>query len=149
MKPVYQSRTDEPAQHGDCFAACVASMLELPLCDVPHFYADSDRTDRPLLPRELAFQQQWFASQGITYVEFGFVCALSLIFKNMAERNGTLHYLLTGNNLRRRAHSVIARGDRIVHDPAVLPAEATAGLTTIVGPCNDGAYRVGFMVRNL
>lgn len=31
-----------PESHGDCFRACVASILELPIQEVPHFFHDGD-----------------------------------------------------------------------------------------------------------
>lgn len=39
MKPVDQQFVHDPAngQHGDCMRACIASLLELPIADVPHF----------------------------------------------------------------------------------------------------------------
>lgn len=41
MKPVYQTIFYDPAEppRGNCFAACVASLLEIPLEDVPDFCA--------------------------------------------------------------------------------------------------------------
>lgn len=42
MKPVPQRITDhDPARglYGDCFKCCLASILELPYEDVPHFFA--------------------------------------------------------------------------------------------------------------
>lgn len=39
MIPVDQQFVHDPenGQHGDCMRACIASLLELPIADVPHF----------------------------------------------------------------------------------------------------------------
>jgi len=59
MLKIYQD--DLTPQTGNCFAACVASILELPLHTVPNFCNTSD----PWWP---AFQQ-WLAQRGLTAVE--------------------------------------------------------------------------------
>lgn len=45
MKPVYQTqfgsgRSDDDRPLGNCFTACIASLLELPIAQVPHFYEE-------------------------------------------------------------------------------------------------------------
>lgn len=49
MKPVHQTlfgSSDAPqAERGNCFPACIASLLEIELSDVPHFYALHDKPD--------------------------------------------------------------------------------------------------------
>jgi hypothetical protein len=51
MKPVYQRIID--AGKGDCFAACLASILELPLESVPNFRAlETPEADMNKLARE-------------------------------------------------------------------------------------------------
>ena len=40
MQPIMQTNTDVPG--GDCFRACVASILELPIHHVPHFCGGED-----------------------------------------------------------------------------------------------------------
>lgn len=44
MKPVDQQHfyQEEPRKYGDCYRACVASILELPLTEVPHFLEQAD-----------------------------------------------------------------------------------------------------------
>lgn len=44
MKPAYQ--LDHSQQTGDCLRACVASILELPITDIPNFW---EQTQDPLL----------------------------------------------------------------------------------------------------
>lgn len=44
MTPVDQSQfyQEEPRQYGDCVRAVLASLLDLPLSEVPHFLQDAD-----------------------------------------------------------------------------------------------------------
>lgn len=48
MHPVWQTLfpTEENALRGNCFAACLASLLELPLEDVPHVMEHGDWRER-------------------------------------------------------------------------------------------------------
>ncbi len=56
MKPVYQTVLAPP--DGNCFAACVASILEMSIEDVPNYTAD-DWYER---------WQEWFAQLNLTLV---------------------------------------------------------------------------------
>ena len=50
MKPVFQTQFDipangesiDPTKHGDCFKACIASIFELPLDEIPYFVHHED-----------------------------------------------------------------------------------------------------------
>lgn len=44
MKPVYQTQfyQEEPRRYGDCVRAVIASLLELPITEVPHFLELAD-----------------------------------------------------------------------------------------------------------
>jgi hypothetical protein len=54
MKPVYQENVD--AGTGDCFSACLASLLEIPLASVPKF-----RRDNPVPNDMMADARKWLA----------------------------------------------------------------------------------------
>lgn len=54
MKPVFQENID--AGTGDCFSACLASILELPLDAVPKF-----RRDNPVPNDMMADARRWLA----------------------------------------------------------------------------------------
>lgn len=70
MKPVMQTNTNVPG--GDCFRACVASILEIPLLDVPHYHETG--TDE----RWWEKFQAWLSSRGMIalYAEAGSLHAI-------------------------------------------------------------------------
>jgi hypothetical protein len=79
MKPVDQTILHDPAngRYGNCFAAFLASTLEIPIEDVPHFadgWPEPDEFNRRinafLAPLNLAFMcvniEDWCSSMGVT-----------------------------------------------------------------------------------
>ncbi len=108
MKPVDQTAFGFPG--GNCFSACVASLLEIPLEEVPYFMGDSLEDDGGAWWERFA---EWLRPHGFW----------PLCFK--ASRDGWtpagLH-ILSGKSPRELAnpkalHSVVARGSEIEHDP--------------------------------
>ena len=113
MTPVDQTVTGDK---GDCFRACIASILDLPTEDVPHFFAESDDMN--------GAAAEWLARRGVNF--------LSMYFQNPEALQYT-HFafggfcVLGGYGPRRdergdhRQHAVVARilpfGVEIVHDP--------------------------------
>jgi hypothetical protein len=88
---------------GNCFSACVASLLEIQLDSVPYFMADDEWFQR---------FSDWLAPQGLWPVCFKL---------DGAWRPDGLH-ILSGKSPREpenpdALHSVVARHDHIVHDP--------------------------------
>ena len=103
MKPVDQTTFGYP--HGNCFSACVASLLELPIDAVPFFMGAGDDWYEKF--------SLWLSFHGKGFYPVGF----------KLEKNGLgwtpagLH-ILTGKSPRGDfLHSVVARGRSIVHDP--------------------------------
>jgi hypothetical protein len=62
----------------------------------------------------------------------------------MARNHPGLTYVLIGCTARFKTHAVLARDDRIIHDPAT-----SAGDTVLTRQCNDGFTRVGFLALAL
>lgn len=111
MKPVDQTSFGYP--EGNCFSACVASILELPIAEVPHFGADETWFDT---------LSSWLRLRG-----------LWAFMVHASERDHRLllrgHYILSGRSPRGDfLHAVVAHGDMIVHDPH----PSRAGLLTMV-----------------
>lgn len=114
MKPVKQTIGAPP--NGNCFAACVASILEVPLTGV-------------INPRGEDYQdkwRQWFAKKGLTWVEVD-VEALRI------GRGGYTHFIVhkdhhwiaavpslnyTNDDGSHKWHSVVMKGDELAHDPS-------------------------------
>lgn len=95
MKPVDQDRFGVPG--GNCFSACVATLLELPLSEVPYFMDD--------WPRSF---DQWLHERGLYAMSFTLPSDPALL-----PRGG---YILGGQSPR-GSHAVVAMGAEIVHDP--------------------------------
>lgn len=84
---------------GNCFSACVASILELPIDDVPFFGAD-----------ELWWTRfsEWLEARNL----------YAVCLKHRAGRAPVGYHILSGKSPRGEfLHSVVAKGDDIVHDP--------------------------------
>ncbi|MBA3777439.1 MAG: hypothetical protein H0X11_13560 [Betaproteobacteria bacterium] len=102
MKPVNQRKAD------DCFAACLASLLELPLAIVPS-YAKRDAA------YQVVRMQEWLRRLGLTYLEI-----------NLSQRPRTgspmLGVLTVEVPACEHLHAVVAEYHdgriKVVHDPA-------------------------------
>lgn len=92
-----------PEERGDCFSACLASLLELDLAEVPRFCElDGDWT--PAI-------NQWLAGLGLAYVELGYSDYTVEVRKRLG------WHVVSGRSPRGHRHSVVAQGGELVHDP--------------------------------
>ncbi len=103
MIPVTQTKFGP--EEGNCFSACVASILELGIEDVPHFCAYSNK--RWLREAEAWLRENYnltllsFASRGTS----GVYCIPAI------------HHILSGQSVRGLCHSVVGFRGKVVHDP--------------------------------
>lgn len=115
MKPVFQTRTQVPG--GNCFQACVASIFELPLDDVPYFL-DGAAGDSRWTP------EQWNAVR--SFAETNNTRATWLdpddkadrVYIEKLEQSG-LFYIATGPSptYPQYHHCVVMQHGQYVHDP--------------------------------
>jgi hypothetical protein len=134
MKPVDMTVTHDPdnGSYGDCFRACLASLLELPITAVPHIMdgnPDQDEFNR----RTSAFLKL----HGLFFMEIPIwdlrewmdACGIDDIW-----------HTITGDspNFADTRHCVVGHNGRIAHDPA----PSRKGLT---GEREKWVY--GFLVR--
>lgn len=98
MKRVAQTAFGRP--DGNCFEACLASILELPLKDVPHF------TDENWLYRYNRWLQWHFSLQ--------LFLASPTVLSTLSPDTYTI---ANGANWRKASHSVVMQGGVLVHDP--------------------------------
>lgn len=100
MKPIFQTKfpTEENPKQGDCFRACIASILELRLEEVPDFCASQGDWETNF--------HQWLAEKGLSSVEVNL--GPDQIIYPVTE--GTL-CIVSGTTSRHptRLHSVIGR----------------------------------------
>ena len=137
MRPIYQVTGALPGTNGDCFQACLASVFDLSLKEVPNFMEGSQ--NGKLLPVEKKKElNEWLATYRCRYLELGYNTTLDWLLPQMAAEMEDHHYLLTGRNKSYHIHTVVCRGKIVIHDPATNP-----GTNTIYGACHDGFYRIG------
>ena len=131
MKPVDQTRcncgdhsTEAP---GNCWAACIASLLEVPLAEVPdeaNFWKPGMSQSQSYRPYEKAVFA-WLRERGVLLVEV----KLPDVFYRGGDWNP--YCILSGPSPRNPEvqHAVIGQGATIIHDPH----PSRAGLLKIEG----------------
>lgn len=120
MKPVKQTKFGFP--YGNCMAACAASILEIPLEDVPDFTADYDASSDDA-DQDRVFWQAWYA----WWRERGYHCVMLRgrgIEQDLTVIDGWegMPVLLGGKSPRGEwGHCVVGKMGRykphLVHDP--------------------------------
>lgn len=111
MKPVFQTTFGGPRgpmeERGNCFSACIASLLELTIEEVPTFVLEEDWH---------AAAQTWLGARGywmLTLPWHGHGDWYNAVLYPFAG-----YHLLGGQSPRGEfGHSVVAHAGRIVHDP--------------------------------
>lgn len=131
MKPVDQTIFGVP--DGNCFAACVASLMGLALEDVPNFCSHKDWFER---------LRVWLAPRGFVPIAFepSDACGTDDLFDHV----GDAFAIVGGRAARGHLHACVYRGGRLVHDPH----PSRAGLLSVkdvivfvcVDPCTVSAF---------
>jgi hypothetical protein len=104
-----------PTAYGDCLRAALASVLDLPAEDVPHFAHDG--ADPEIV---LQRARDYLRPMGLT----AFVSiydgsnSRAEVLEYMAERNPDTTYLLFGLVSEGGGHVVVCTGGKVVHNPA-------------------------------
>lgn len=107
MIPVDQDVFGE--EKGNCWSACIASILELKLKEVPNFCGGQDHNFKPCSPDD------WAKETGIWLEKRGYVGAFFLAPD--IYRPDSFH-ILSGKSPRGEwEHAVVALGNALVHDP--------------------------------
>ena len=112
MIPVNQQYKHQPGKgiFGDCYRACIASVLEKPIEDVPHFLIDD--------PSQEVYEeriQKFFKDNKIVRICIPYMTDPRVHMKNV---NSNIYYILSGTSSDGIAHSVVCIDNGIVHDPA-------------------------------
>lgn len=103
MLPVDQTETE--LGRGNCLAACVASILDLDISEVPNFRLSPDAWES---------MQEWLSLRGL--------CAVRVSLGSIVRAKPGLSCIVTGNSPRNPVlHAVVGRWDGesavIIHDP--------------------------------
>lgn len=105
---------DDPKRKGNCVAACVATILGLPLAQVPHFiefgiaYGDSENVN------EVSHGNNWWAMM------LGFLAGRGLWvveLDKVTDADPHEFVLVAGMSPRGVVHQVVYREGRLWHDP--------------------------------
>lgn len=133
MTPVMQLEQD------DCFRACLASLADKPLNQVPHFFRGL-RNGQPIDEQTQGRIQIWFKSLGLCLIRFPLpLDTLNAALIAMALSHPGPRYILTGRSIKGTDHAVIARDGHIVHDPAHPPVGLFSGHENgVFGVCMIG-----------
>lgn len=151
MKPVFQAVRYVDAEHGkcgDCFPACIASILELPLSDVPNFTQLSlDREIARGVPLAEAWKSgtdwwymlnDWLAPRGFMYMEF----PNAEDWPNDIRSRIGFHIMIGRSPRGDFDHCVVGKAGVVVHDPsegASSPHLATLKAYGLFIPLNPAA----------
>lgn len=103
MKPVDQEFMHGNGRHGDCFRACVASILELPLSEVPHF--NQLAADAGDVMEWSTLFAQWCGERGVDF------------YSTEADAKPPGWAIMSGPAGRGPLHSVVAFCGEMKHDP--------------------------------
>ena len=137
MIPMFQMIKHDPKNGtwGDCQRACIASLMELDLEHVPHFFDQG----KPLT-EAMQLLYDFLADYGLGYVTIPFTGTVDDVLAAMAHHNPGMHYILVGESgkLPGIGHVVVCKGDEIIHDPSG---------SGIAGPI-DGYVWVELITRN-
>lgn len=105
MIPVDQTTFGQPG--GNCFSACVASLLDLPISEVPYFMDETSGV------KWYAQLDAWLAPRGYYALHFNIVDRAAYDRENLWPKG----YYILGGKSPRGDHAVVARGAEVVHDP--------------------------------
>lgn len=98
---------------GDCARACIASILNLDLKDVPNFAFECE--DRAIFQNR---KIEFLKSFGLKPFLIPFKDhSLEEVLDLMDDYNPDSLYTLCGKSQRGLCHVVVCKGDRIIHDP--------------------------------
>lgn len=107
MKPVEQTRFGSPG--GNCLQACLASVLELPLDDVPDFCNEH--------PGEDEDASRWIKELAAWLEGYELTCLVANMHEGILPWWTTLYWIAGGKTHRRGYHSVVYKGQELAHDP--------------------------------
>lgn len=120
MTPQKQLIQGDPQRRavGDCFRACLASILDTPILEVPHFFEGLAPGEEVPSDREAALHG-WLAERGLTLILLPvWAEETDTVLDLIGDAHPHLHYLLSGLTIKGVSHCVVAKGREVVHDPA-------------------------------
>lgn len=140
MIPVFQTITDHnPAEgrYGNCTQASVASLLNLPLNEVPHFCVELPQgTDGGI--EESRRINEWLRTRGLALFELCYAAdSLAAWEEDWRKRGIRFYHLLSGISPRGFCHCTVGLNGRVIHDPHPAGGE--------LKPLENGTYALGII----
>lgn len=159
-KFVIKNKKEEMVVRGNCYAACIASILELPITEVPNvevlfhvndtFWAEVMHTYLNSIGWELSSDimlQRFHPQSGYSF--------------EGTDENGKIpeyyqykdmYYLVSGMSPRGVQHMCIYQNGKLVHDPhpsrdGILTEEYFESLTPITSKYRKDEYKIYFRIR--
>lgn len=112
------TKHNPPETYGDCFRACIASVLEADTIEiVPHFVGDGCNDDDVIRARVRSYA----LTKGALPFFFAFPAdslTKSDVMEFMAAVNPNINYIMFGNTIDGVRHAVVCRNDSQIHDPS-------------------------------
>lgn len=127
MIPIFQTKfsNEENGIYGNCFGACIASLLEIPINEVPAW--EDMGSDGSWADSYYSFlASQGFEADGMILVENG---NIDEAWEKLEPADGVNGYFIVGGTSSRctRGHAVIFKDKSMIHDPH----PSNAGIQTI------------------
>jgi hypothetical protein len=145
VEAIIKQHDPDAGQCGDCWRACIASMLDLPTEAVPHFAVDAE--GKMLNGEDASLKlMEFLRPLGFSYVEVPFSLAEGDTVDDALTKIGAawmrdVHWTLLGKSKRGFNHVVVCRGAKVVHDPTYGDPHG------IVGPAEDGYFWGGWIAK--
>ena len=130
------------AEWGDCYRACVASLLDLPLEEVPPFYRDAGGdAGVTRMPGVYGAIRAWARKRGLTPLFLTSTFALPDLLAQIEELNPGVPYILGGTSRFGTGHAVIVQHGRIIHEPTPGYGPDDGG---VVAPDPSGQFEITY-----
>lgn len=124
MRPNYQTRFGK--HRGNCFATCIACLLEVPVDSVPNFCENDNWREAT---------NEWLAQYGLHYQDV----TLPGDARDEAVRFWGYH-VISGDGPRGLRHSVVGYQGKMIHDPhpegGGVSGDLEYGLLVVVDPAS-------------
>lgn len=135
------------AAHDDCYRACVAMVLGLPLSEVPHFYREAQAwpsSSPNRCPRIYDHIRDWARTRGFAALFLPAQQSLAYVLAQTCRLNAEAPFILGGQSIHGTGHAVVVCGGRIVHEPAPGYGPDAGG---VVAPDPSGNFELTCFVH--
>lgn len=140
MTPVFQTIADHnpsEGRYGNCTQASVASILDLPLDEVPHFCVGLPQgTDGGI--EESRRINEWLKTKGLALFELAYAAdSLEAWREDWDRRDIQFYHLLSGISPRGFCHCTVGLNGKVIHDPSPYGGE--------LKPLENGTFGMGII----